>query len=233
MLIMNIQPRYLSLAARLDMVRGKMPQIAHENAVRTMAVLRETTGEKLHNCFGEVGALLAGFKPAVSFCLPRSTAVAGIERELSGLGFRFASQEETVQTHQGPLPIRSGIIWGVAPVCEMYGRDEAALQGWIEEISKAQNAGKLPGHLLGYADNELDTTAWRVSVWLEPAGYPNSCLRVHFSRARDISDADTLAAYYRQSAAMVKGFLDLHGPVISEVSRPGYNPRFRTISAGD
>lgn len=180
-----------------------MPRLNPGRVEDAQSFLCEAAGAKLFTNAGEVGTLLVGFRPAVSYRLPDNPAVLHeVEERLRGLGFRYSSRAETL-TGGFPLPIRNGLIWSIAAACELYGGTEDELSRQIADLlTPKHNSLNFPGYLLGYADDSLDPNACSVDVRLrfDYDQDPNQNYPVHFSLARDPEDADRLSRYYQMAA---------------------------------
>lgn len=202
------------------MIRKTMPRLEPDAVIGTMRFLRESAGENLFTNSVEIGTLLAGFKPAVSLDLPdSSTVVHEVEERLRGLGFNYTNRAEMLRPTGGfPLPIRTGLIWSIATACELYGGTEDELSRQIAERLAPEHIKKLPGYLLGYADDSKEPNAFPVDVRLrfDYDQDPKHHFRVHFSRARDPEDADRLSRYYQMAALKFVDMVNLRAHVIIE-----------------
>ena len=213
---MKIQPQYRGLSARLDMVRQTMPQLPHEKRVEAAHYLLAAAGRAVTNPHpyvdGKVCATLAGFKPAVTFSLPASSDWRGVESYLASLGFRYTNEETLTDYYGVDRLVRNGLIWSVATAGEMYGAPEPQLTSWISKLLQKN----LPGHLLGYADDNICFGSLfgslLVEVRLIAHDRPEHFLLIHSSVANDPAEAKTLAKYYCQGAEAVKAMLDWRGP---------------------
>ena len=200
------------------MIRRTMPRLTQREVLDVLGCLRVAENGRKFNNIGEVGTMLAGYKPAVTVSLPEAPAVGAVETLLSSFGFRYSSQSEILRVaNEPPLPIRSGLIWSVPTALELYGGTEQEMHDQIRVLLRPQNCGNLPGHLLGYADNSLDPSAHKVTVRLHFWNDPGPHLPLHFSRARDPQEAEELAGYYKQAGREVVDALELPAMIEAEV----------------
>jgi hypothetical protein len=191
---MEIRSRYKALLPRLEMFRRKMPRLYKEQVVTAMRLLQRASGVYAGS-EGELGTLLVGYKPAVTFDLPDSTQIVrSVNDKLSALGFRYSSRPEPV--FDSDERKRSGLIWSVAAACELYGLGERALARQIDRVLAPSRIGlpTLPGYLLGYAENSgFIENGYVVSI-------ESSFGNIHWSRAKDRHDAELLARHYQAGA---------------------------------
>ncbi len=209
---MKIQPQYRVLGARLEMFRRNMPDLGSRKVIEGMRLLREASGERLMTNPGEIGTLLAGFKPAVSYSLPDSpAALHAVEQSLRTLGFCLSSRPEELKVPHGfPLRIRSGLIWSGGAAGELYGLKGAQLEREIAGLLAPERVLTLPGFLLGYADDSSPGHRGNlVSVAIEFSGEgPGKKIVAHRSLAARLSEAEELTRYYEAAAHR---YIDLIG----------------------
>jgi hypothetical protein len=214
--LLGIRPQYKHLMPRLIKIRQTMPCLGPDQVMSTMKFLCAAAGEGLFTNPGEIGTLLVGFKPAVSFSLPDSASVLhGVEAHLYCLGFKYSSRAEILRVPgKSLLPIRDGLIWSTATACELYGGTEEKLSRQIADLLTPEQVKKLPGYLLGYADDTYDRNAYLVDVRLHfNQDAPNRYFRVHSSRAKNPQDAHELTQYYQTAAQQFADRLGLKASV--------------------